>query len=65
MCSQMVGGRIRSDDNPLIKFPGCQEDIVDKFHQQTMEKLAQDYLAHAEYEERYFLPLSAKIIKKD
>jgi len=36
-----------------------------KLDRQTTEQLAHDYLAHAEYEERDFLPLAAKILKKN
>lgn len=36
-----------------------------KLDREIAEKLAHDYLAHATFEEQYFLPLSAKILSKN
>jgi len=39
-------------------------DAVD-LDRATVERLAVEYLAHAEFEEQYFLPLSAKLLSKN
>lgn len=49
---------IESDIRRLAKGKKAELDS------EIAEKLARDYLAHATFEEQYFLPLSAKILSK-